>query len=403
MRRVVLIIALLATGAACCDAGLSSPAAVTCPRLATAPTIDGTLNEGEWARAAMAGPFILEADGVPSLRTEAWLGYDETALYVAAQMQEPMPLAVQCAAAQRDGAVTSDDSLTIVLDPENDGESVITLAVNPEGTEYDAIDGDTQPTIAWDSATAVGESAWVVEAAYLFGAAGAPEVGAIWGLNIRRHAPRIAETSSMTGEAGAVGSVSFGRPALRCEVPPIGDPWYGSNTTDVALRNLDAEPQTVKLNVRVSGPTRRAHFFDVQKLTLGSGEARTVPVTWQVNRGGRCSVELSVQVVEGTTALTALRTAQMPFELAPLGATLDEAVERIAKAYRTYVFLPEDARPFDGASRLTMLLGRWRYLDSQQQRRASLTPEEVLVLLGQAKRLVEDAILLQREMAQAAP
>lgn len=403
MRRVLLIIALLAMGAACSHAGLSSPAAVTCPRLATAPTIDGTLEEGEWARAAMAGPFILEDGGVPSLRTRAWLGYDDTGLYVAAWMQEPMPLAVQCTAAQRDGAVTSDESLTIVLDPGNDGETVVTLAVNPEGTEYDAIDGDPQPTIAWDCAAAVGESAWVVEVAYLFGADGTPEAGATWGLNLRRHAPRIAETSSMTGQPGTVGTMSFGRPALRCEVPPIDEPWYGRNTTDVSLRNLTAEPQTVKVNVRVSGPTRRAHFFDVEKLTLGAGEARAVPVTWEVNRGGRCAVELSVQVVAGTTALTALRTPQMPFELAPLGATLDEAVAKIAKAYRTYVFLPGDARPFDAASRLTMLLGRWRYLDSQQQRRASLTAEEVIVLLGQAKRLVEDAILLERELAAAAP
>jgi hypothetical protein len=46
-----------------------------------------------------------------------------------------------------------------------------------------------------------------------------------------------------------------------------------------------------------------------------------------------------------------------------------------------------------------MLLARWRYLDSQQQRRASLTPDVVMALVNRAQALAEDAVLLRKQFA----
>jgi hypothetical protein len=236
-----------------------------------------------------------------------------------------------------------------------------------------------------------------VEIAWLFGADGAPATDTRWGFNVRRNSPRINERSSMTG--GGLGTLRFEVPGLRADVEPIETPWYGENTLPVRLTNLDAERQTVKVNVRVTGPTRRAHFFDVTKLTLEAGEVRDVPVAYRVLRGGRGEVELSVQSIRGTTAVTALRTADMLFELPPLGARLDSALTDITDAYEVYVRIPIDQRPFDGASQLDMLLARWRYLDSQQQRRAGLTPDVVMALVNRAQALAEDAVLLRQRFA----
>lgn len=130
------------------------------------------------------------------------------------------------------------------------------------------------------------------------------------------------------------------------------------------------------------------------------GELRDVAVTYEVLRGGRNEVELSIQAIEGDVALTALRTTEMPFELPPLGEKLDEALSLITDAYQTYVRIPKDERPFDGASRLDMLVARWRYLDSQLQRRASLTPDVLMALVNRAQALAEDAALMEKEFGQ---
>jgi len=404
MRRVLLVVGVLAVTAAVPYAALSSSAAVCCPRLAQAPTIDGLLRGGEWDRAAAVGPFVLESGGMPSLATEAYIGFDDRALYIGARLLDPMPLAVQVAAGERDGAVMADDSFTVTLDPDDDGTGIITLAVNAAGVEYDAVDGDVARTVTWpvtwQSAVHVAEDGWLVEIAWPFGEAGPPADLATWGLNLRRNAPGAAERSSMSG-AGVRGTVTFGQPPLRCEVAPIAEPWYGENTVTVRLTNLAAGEQIVKVNVRVTGPTRRAHFFEVTKLTLGAGEVRDLAARYLVQRGGRCAVELSVQGIADLQARTALRTASMAFELPALGEELDEAVAQIAAAYTAFSLMPAEARPFDGASRLDMLLARWRYLDSQQQRKASLSADVVLALYTRSRTLTDDAVALKRELEEA--
>lgn len=398
MRRVLIVIGVLAVATSGALAALQSPATVTCPRLQTAPTIDGQMGSAEWAGAAAVGPLVLTGGGMPSLTTEVHIGYDGDALYIGALLRDPAPAMLQCGATERDGAVEGDPSLAVLLDPGNDGVEVMKLAVNSGGVELDAIDADVGPTLAWRSEVSAVDGGWVVEIAYLFGAEGAPEVATKWGLNIRRNAPRMSEVSSMTG--GGLGTTTFGRPPLRAEVEPIDNPWFGENTLPVQLTNLSQERQVVKVNVRVTGENRRAHFFDVTKLTLSGGEVRDVAVTYAAMRGGRNEVELSVQSIEGDVALTALRTARMHFELPPLGQKLDEALSLITNAYQSYVLIPKDERPFDGASRLDMLVARWRYLDSQLQRRASLTPDVMMALVNRAQALAEDAVLMENEFGQ---
>lgn len=401
MRRVLLVVGVLAAATAVSYGALSSPASVSCPRLATAPTIDGTIGADEWSQAAAVGPFVLCEGGMPALTTRAWVGYDAQAFYVGAHLADPMPLGVQCSATLRDGAVMADDSLAVVLDPGNDGVGVIELAVNAAGVEYDAIDGDAEKSATWRSAVKIGEDGWTVEIAWEFGDDGPPSSPQSWGLNLLRNAPRVLERSAMAGPAPR-GAMLLGGPALRCELEPIDNPWFGENRIPARLTNLTDTAQTVKVNVRVTAPTRRGHFFEVTKLALDPGETRDLNVRYLVQRGGRGGVEVSVQAIEGTSAVTVLRTATMGFELPAVGRELDEALARIADAYVAYSMLPEEERPFDGASRLDMLLARWRYLDSQQQRKASSAPDVVLALLNRARVLSNDAAALEAELKPSA-
>ncbi len=396
MRRVLLVLSILAVTTGISHAAPGGPVTVSCPRLPQAPAIDGVPGGDEWSKAAAVGPFVLDNGGVPSLATEAYVGFDDEALYLAVRLHDPAPAELRCAATERDGAVQADDSLIVILDPGQDGTDIIQLAVNAAGTEYDAVDGDAAASVNWQSAVSRDDTGWMVEIAYRFGDAGAPQPGTRWGLDIRRNSPRIAERCSMTG-ASSPGTLIYAGPPLRCEVAPVRAPWYGDNTAKVTLTNLSNAEQVVKVNVRVTGPTRRAHFFEVTKLTLAAGQKREVPVRYLVQRGGRCAVELTIQSIAGAEAQVALRTAPMVFELPALGALLDDAVARIAAAYKAYVLLPEQQRPFDGASRLDMLLARWRYLDSQQQRKASLSADVVMALYARARALADDALRLEAE------
>lgn len=401
MPRVLVVTGMLLAMTIWACAAATSPAVVTCPRMSTAPTIDGLLGAGEWTRAAVVGPMVLEGAGMPSVATDVYVGYDDEALYIGAFLADRAPTELRCAATESDGAVEADDALTIWLDPGSDGVSVIKLVVNAAGVTLDAIDANTEATAAWRSATGLEEDGWGVEIAYEYGAAGVPAPASEWGFNVRRNAPRMYERASMTGSS-ALGTLRFQTPALRCEVEPISSPWFGRNTMPVRLTNLSGEAQAVKVNVRVTGKTRRAHFFDTTKLTLAPGESSDLAMQYEVQRGGRCEVGLSVQVVRGATAVTALRTAEMPFELPPLGEQLDLAVTHIADAYETWSRLPDEARAIDAPSQLEMLLARWRYLDSQQQRRAALTPDVMMALVNRAQALSQDAILLRRGFEEGA-
>ncbi len=396
---VIVALAVAATGACAAPTGLPM---VTFPALQSPPTIDGMMDEAVWGSATTIPPPLLASGGRPSLDTTVRVGFNARALYIGARMQTSGGPDHGAAATVRDGAVKADESLAVILDPNNDGTGVMELAVNAAGTEYDAVDAATAPTIAWESATRATADAWVVEIAYYFGDDGAPRPGDIWGFDVRRNMPRIHQHSSMSGRQTSAGA-RFGWPQLAVEVDTIGSPWYGENTIGARLRNLSDDAQTIKVNARVSGPTRRAHFFDVSKFVLAAGQTRELDIDYMVHRGGRCSLELSFQVIKGDRAVTALRTAEVYFELPALGAALDEALRQISAAYRTWVLLPPKNRPFGDASKLDMLLARWRYLDSRQQSKPSLTADVVMALMNRARTLAQDAVLLRRDLADAAP
>ncbi len=399
VRTAMTIVLIIVTAELC--AASQSPAVVTCPRLEAPPTIDGQPEEGEWARAATLPPLVRDRGGMPRQPTTVRVGFDDRALYLTARMHDRDPAGARTLATTGEDQVAEDDAITLFIDRNLDGTSVVELSVNAAGTEYSAIDGRMAPTVPWRSRTQVEEDAWVVEMAYEFGADGPPRSGDVWGFNLRRNAPRDRERSSMSGGAAA-GRIRFEQPPITLELESIGDPWYGSNTVGSRVRNLADHEQMLKVNARVSGPTRRAHSFEVSTLTIAGGETRTLQVPYTVPRGGRCSLQVSAQTIRGEQATTAFRTPQMGFELPALGAAIDEALSDIAGAYVAYVMMSEERRPFEGASQLDMLVARWRYLDSQHRQRSGLTLEAVVVLLDRVRSLSQDAILMEQRFAELA-
>jgi len=107
------------------------------PFTASAPVIDGRLDDHAWAAAPWSDNFVdIEGDArpVPRLRTRVRILWDSTALYVAAQMEEPDLWAT---ITQRDAVIFQDNDFEIFLDPDGDARAYFELEINARGTPWD--------------------------------------------------------------------------------------------------------------------------------------------------------------------------------------------------------------------------------------------------------------------------
>ncbi|MCE2455724.1 MAG: carbohydrate-binding family 9-like protein [Gemmatimonadetes bacterium] len=99
--------------------------------------VDGSLDDEAWRAAEPTADFIdIRGEGwpVPPSRTRAWMTWDEDALYVAAEIEEPHLWATL---AERDQIVWRDDDFEIFLDPDGDGLNYFEIEINALGTVLD--------------------------------------------------------------------------------------------------------------------------------------------------------------------------------------------------------------------------------------------------------------------------
>ena len=107
-------------------------------------------------------------EGKPaSERTEAWIGYDDHAIYVAARLYDSEPDKIISLLARRDNFVDSDYFLFYV-DPYYDRRSGFRFAVNPSGsiadwTLYNNGWDDESWDGVWEAKTVIDDKGWTVE------------------------------------------------------------------------------------------------------------------------------------------------------------------------------------------------------------------------------------------------
>jgi hypothetical protein len=204
--------------------------------LASPPAIDGVINEAEWAGAAVIDqPFIqFQPDyGQPSpFRTLIRVVQTESALYVAFEAFDPQMPQLAAAQTQRDGEVSEDDSVGVLLDTFADGRTAYLFQVNALSTQQDARIADNGRTVderwdaAWRSRATRHDDRWTVELEIPFAILRyASEANADWGLNFMRTVPRRLEHALWSPPSESVYRVSaFGR-LLGIEPPAPEDPW----------------------------------------------------------------------------------------------------------------------------------------------------------------------------------
>jgi hypothetical protein len=138
-------------------------------------------------------------DGLPATqKTEAYMGYTPTTLYVAFLCFDSRPQSIRGHMARREN-VTTDDNVSILLDPFQDHRRGVLFQVNPFGVQADAAYTESNGTDysydqVWDSAGRVTAQGWMAVLAIPFRSlrfhAGAQQ----WGVVLTRNLPRNSET-----------------------------------------------------------------------------------------------------------------------------------------------------------------------------------------------------------------
>ena len=100
-------------------------------------SVDGRLDEAAWAGAAWSAAFT-DIEGAlrpdPRYLTRMKLVWDSTALYVAAELEEPDLWATLT---ERDAVIYHDNDFEVFLDPDGDGLAYFELEINALGTVWD--------------------------------------------------------------------------------------------------------------------------------------------------------------------------------------------------------------------------------------------------------------------------
>ena len=189
----------------------SIPLNYTVHHVTTPPKIDGDINDDVWKQAAWTTDFQdIEGDlkPKPPLKTRVKMLWDDSCLYIAAQMEEPQVWAYQH---HHDDIVYLENDFELFINPNNTTHQYFEFEVNPINTIFDLflnkpykIGGNA--LISWDSEglrTAVKvqgtvndpsdvDKGWTVELAIPFKSikigeyAGVPDEGTMWRINFSR-------------------------------------------------------------------------------------------------------------------------------------------------------------------------------------------------------------------------
>lgn len=107
------------------------------PQTAEPIRVDGRLDDAAWQSAAWTESFV-DIEGAvrptPQFPTRAKLAWDQNALYVGAELEEPH---VWATLTERDAIVFHDNDFEVFIDPDGDGRGYFEIEVNALGTVFD--------------------------------------------------------------------------------------------------------------------------------------------------------------------------------------------------------------------------------------------------------------------------
>jgi hypothetical protein len=146
--------------------------ALEATRVTVAPEIDGDLSDEVWKSAVPSTDFVQyepKQGAKPTHRSTVRLLFDETALYVSAELEQPGGwTAFNQRDLRRDFPTNECDSFSVILDTLGDGRNAFSFSVNPFGAqrEEQVVDDSLfEPNwdTVWRASTSRNDQGWTVE------------------------------------------------------------------------------------------------------------------------------------------------------------------------------------------------------------------------------------------------
>jgi len=189
------------------DLDAASRPAARAVRASSQIEINGVLDDPAWAAAQVIDEFTQQKPftGHPaSERTEVRIVFDDTNLYIGAEMFDSDPDGLVIATLQRDPNTRDGDAFGFSFDTFKDGKSAVSFFVNPGGAVRDVQTGDDGRinNAAWDAAydlrTRVHEQGWTMEMAIPWSQLrfDGTKDAQVWGMNLLRRIRRKNEDAT---------------------------------------------------------------------------------------------------------------------------------------------------------------------------------------------------------------
>ncbi len=287
-------------------AGQGAPT-VTVPRFESSATVDGHLDEPEWAHAARLGGFsqYRPVDGRPAEEeTEVRIWYSPTAIYFGIIAHDHDPSAIRATMADRDN-LDNEDTVTIYLDTFHDQRRAFFFTMNALGVQQDGMQTETgfsagslqgqgsladkNPDFQFESKGRLTEEGYIVEVRIPFTSLRYPGNGPqSWGLQLSRIVQRTGYQDTWTdvrraGESflaqeGAIDGLHDLERGIVSEVQPVITA-SENGARDAAGEPFVREPVAFKPGVNARFSTTNLTFDSTVNPDFSQVEADAAQVT----------------------------------------------------------------------------------------------------------------------------
>jgi hypothetical protein len=179
---------------------------LTATRISESPKIDGVLDDTLWNNLPYYGDFNMLEPGTQGdiplgYQTKVQLAYDDTAVYIAAYMEDPNPGNIASQFSQRDDVRAQADFIAVALNTYNDGINETRFGVTSAGTIFDSKisinDEDLGYNVVFESKISMDSKGWYAEFKIPYNALRFPELEIQnWSINFYRRIINSNETHS---------------------------------------------------------------------------------------------------------------------------------------------------------------------------------------------------------------
>jgi len=189
----ILLLTALAAGPALCQETRSR---LVVPTVSVGPVTDGDLSDPAWEEAVVLRDLtqVQPVEGVPAdPPTHILLVRTDEALHIAFECLEPEPEGMVVQDQRRDGGMSEDESVKVVLDPFSTGEEGVWFVVSAAGGRLDSLiteNGDRLNTSwdgYWKGETRLHDDRWVAELELPFRGLTFPAGADVWRANFERY------------------------------------------------------------------------------------------------------------------------------------------------------------------------------------------------------------------------